>query len=962
MLKQLTLVFLLFSSLFLHAQKGTVRGIVISDDSGEPLRGVTVSVAGKKIATTTDLDGSFSLTADTGKISLQLTNVSYQNLVVEDVQVIANDVTILNNLRMAPAAKQIEAVVVTARQVRTSEAAIHTAKRRSPAMMDGISADKIRLAGDATAGAAAKRVTGVSVEDGKYVYIRGLGDRYSKTTLNGMDIPGLDPDRNSLQMDIFPSGLIDNMMISKNFIAELPADFTGGAMNIEIKDFPQRKTLNASLGISVNPRMHFNSNYLKYKGGSTDFLGFDDGTRALPSDARNSRMPSPTSGHSPQQVGQFLRKFDPTLAGERATSLFDYDFSFSAGNQFSLKGPKAPKLGYVFSVSYKNTYTYYDDLVYGEYQKHIDPSENELRYATLQQGQLGERNNLLGVLAGVAYKTNLSKIRLMATHLQNGISKAAKFDIQNDGEAVGQSGYVAKSDNLEYSQRSLSNVLLHGDHRFKNESWELDWRISPTYSISNDPDIRRTAFTYDPTRTWFSAGAGGNPSRIWRYLNEINLASKIDLTKKYQFNDLTAKLKFGLSHLYKNRDYKILSYNLQFFNPQDWSGINYDPNQVMNPSNLYPNNPNGAYLISGNRMPNPNEYQSNAMNMAAYVSNEMSVTDKLKTVIGIRAEQYTQRHTGRNNQGTITLDNEKVLNTLNFFPTVNLIYAIKSNQNLRMSYARTIARPSFKEMSFAQILDPITNRFFNGSMLPYNDPTTGEVTWSGKLVETDINNFDLRWEKFMPSAQIFSVSAFAKTFANPIEMVRIYEQQTSAEYQARNVGDGLLVGGEVEFRKTLDFMAESLRNFSVNGNFTYVMSRIDMTDVEYEARERYKKDGEELKRYRPMAGQAPYVINAGIGYNNGDKGIDAGLFYNVKGPVLWIVGGSLFPDVYQKPFNSLNLTFAKTVGEHFAVDFKASNILNAKMQKVFDSYEAAEQPFETYTPGTAFGLGVSYKF
>ncbi|WP_114790015.1 TonB-dependent receptor [Niabella yanshanensis] len=962
MRKQFFLVCLLLSAFFVNAQKGIIRGTVIDDVSGESLRGVTVAITGTSLTTTTDLDGSFSITADTGKVTLELSYVSYQNLTVEDVQVSSKDVTILNNLRLSRAASQLEAVVVTARQVRTSEAAIHTAKRRSPAMMDGISADKIRLAGDATAGAAVKRVTGVSVEDGKYVYIRGLGDRYSKTTLNGMDIPGLDPDRNSLQLDIFPSGLIDNMMISKNFIAELPADFTGGAMNIEIKDFPQRKTLNASLGISVNPRMHFNPDYLKYKGGSTDFLGFDDGTRALPDAARLARIPSPTSGHAPNQVNAFLKQFDPTLAGTRSTSLFDYDFSLSAGNQFSLKGKKNPKLGYVFSVSYKNSYTYYRDLIYGEYQKYLEPSQNELRYATLQEGQLGERNSLLGLLAGVAYKTNLSKIRLTATHLQNGISKAAKFDIQNDGQAVGQSGYIAKSDNLEYSQRSLTNVLLHGDHQFKNRDWELDWRISPTYSISNDPDIRRTAFTYDPGRTWFSAGAGGNPSRIWRYLNEVNIASRVDLTKKYEFNNQAAKLKFGLGHLYKNREYEILAYNLQFFSPQDWSGISYDPNQVMNPENLYPNSPNGAYLISGNRTPNPNEYQSNAMNTAAYISNEMSVTDKLKTIVGIRAEQYTQRHTGRNNQGTISLDNEKVLNTLNFFPTVNLIYAIRSNQNLRVSYARTIARPSFKEMSFAQILDPITNRFFNGSMLPYNDPTTGEVTWNGKLVETDINNFDIRWEKFMPSAQIFSVSAFAKTFANPIEMVRIYEQQTSAEYQARNVGDGLLVGGEVEFRKTLDFIAENLRSFSINGNFTYVMSRIDMTDVEYEARERYKKDGEALKSYRPMAGQAPYVINAGIGYNNPDKGIDAGLFYNVKGPVLWIVGGSLFPDVYQKPFNSLNLTFAKTLGDHFAIDVKASNILNAKMQKVFKSYEAADQPFETYTPGTAFGLGVSYKF
>lgn len=956
------LLFLLLSSFFVNAQKGTIRGTVHNGVTGEALRGVTVALKGSTSQPTiTDLDGSFTLVGDTGIHIIELTYVSYQKLEVKDIHVTSREVAVLDNLMMLPAAQEIEGVVVTARQARASESAIHTMKRTAPAMMDGISAEKMRLAGDATAGAAAKRVTGVSVEDGKYVYIRGLGDRYSKTTLNGMDIPGLDPDRNSLQMDLFPSGLIDNIMVSKNFTAESSADFTGGAMNIEIKDFPSRKTISASVGMSVNPSMHFNPNYLSYKGGKTDFLGFDDGTRALPPGARRRNIPSPISGNNEALVTKFLRSYNPTLAGTRNNSLFDYDFAFSAGNQINLNGRKSPKLGYIFSLSYRTNYTYYDDLTYGEYQKYPDAENNELRYATIQNGQLGERSNLLGALAGVAYKTNLSKIRLTAMHLQNGISKAGKFDITNSPDAVGQSGYFAKSDNLEYNQRSLTNVFLNGDHRFKNSDWELDWRISPTYSISDDPDIRKTAFTYESNDTAFFAGAGGNPSRIWRYLSEVSVASKIDLTKKYTFKDMVAKLRFGVSNLYKYRDYEIMSYNLQFYHPQDWSAINYDPNQVLNHENLYPNNPNGAYFVSGNSIPNPNEYQSDILNTGAYISNELSLSDEFKTILGVRAENYIQRHTGRDNQNTRSLDNEEVLNSLKFFPTVNLIYSFTKQQNLRLSYARTIARPSFKEMSFAQILDPMTNRIFSGSMLPYTDPATGEVTWDGNLVETDINNFDLRWEKFMPSAQIFSVSAFAKTFKNPIELVRIYEQQTSTEYQARNVGKGLLVGGEFEFRKTLDFISDNLESFSVNGNFTYVMSKIDMTSSEFEARQRYQKTGEDVKDTRPMAGQAPYVINAGFGYNNNENGIDAGIFYNVKGPVLWIVGGSIFPDIYQKPFHSLNFTFGKRLNDRFALDFKASNLLNGKMQKVYKSYEAAEQPFDVYSPGTAFGIGLNYK-
>ncbi len=149
-------------------------------------------------------------------------------------------------------------------------------------MMGGISAAQIQLAGDGTAVEAAKRVTGVTIEGGKYVYVRGLGDRYSKTMLDNMNIPGLDPDRNTLQMDIFPTDLINNITVVKNFTADLPADFRGGLVNLEIKDFPDEKIFDVSVGVGFNPSMHLNSDYLGYQGGNTDFLGFDDGTRALP--------------------------------------------------------------------------------------------------------------------------------------------------------------------------------------------------------------------------------------------------------------------------------------------------------------------------------------------------------------------------------------------------------------------------------------------------------------------------------------------------------------------------------------------------------------------------------------------------------------------------------------------------------------------------------------------------------
>lgn len=963
-MKYLVTVFFFFSFLSLSAQQGKIRGTVFDDKTGETLVGVAIQIEGTTTGTITDLDGQFSMDLNEGTYSLLMSFISYQRLTVSEVQVKAGEVTVLNNLRLKESTLELEEVVVSAEIIRTTEAALNTIKRQSATIMDGISSAKMKLAGDDTAVEAAKRVTGVSIEDGKYIYVRGLGDRYSKTTLNGMDIPGLDPDRNSLQMDIFPTNLIDNMLVSKNFTADMPADFTGGMMNVETKDFPEEKFISVSASTSFNPDMHLNSDYLTYSGGKTDVLGFDDGTRALPARAKLPNIPTPVSGASQQETVDFINSFNPQLAADRKTSPLDYSVSFSLGDQLSLRksASNSPKLGYIFSLSYKTEYNYYDDVVYGEYQRFIDPNKYEMRYATMQNGELGEKNVLVGVLGGLAFKNKLTKIRLMGLRLQNGESRAGIFSIENDGEAVGQSGYLATSHNLEYNQRSLSNVLLNGTHVLKSSGWEIDWRLSPTFSTSEDPDIRKTAFTHTSNGSFFMAGAGGNPARIWRSLEELNAIARFDATKKYFFKGKDAKLKVGASHTYKQRDYEILFFDIQFFGGQSWP--NPDPAIVLNPENIYPNKPNSIYYQSGNNNPNPNAYESNIHNTGLYLSNEFYLLPKLKTILGLRAENFVQRHTGRDQsyasgdtQNGSNLDNDIVLESLDLFPSVNLIFALTNNQNMRASYSRTIARPSFKELSFAQILDPISNRIFNGSLFTYSD-------WDGNLTETRIDNLDLRWEMFLQRGQIFSVSAFYKKFDDPIELVRIPEQQTSTEYQTRNVGDGQLFGVEVEFRKDLDFIAPAWSNFNLSGNLTVVESQIDMTSAEFNSRKSYEKTGESIESTREMAGQSPYVVNGGLTYSSRDVGVEAGLFYNVKGPTLSIVGAGLFPDIYIKPFHSLNFSLNKKIGkdQNTAIELKVSNLLDSTMETYYQSYQAEDQPNTGISPGRTFGIGVSHQF
>lgn len=967
MKKQLLILFFVLLSTNIIAQNGTIRGKVLESTTGEGAIAATVKITGgtTNLGVFTDLDGSFTFNIPSGSYEIEITYIGFENTKITGIEVSENNVTLIPDITLAEANTQLKEVVVTAKLLKTSEEAITIMKRKSPVMMDGISAAKMKLIGDATAVEAAKRVTGVSIEGGKYVYVRGLGDRYSKTTLNGLDIPGLDPDRNSLQMDIFPTALVDNITVSKNFLPNMPADFTGGLLNIETKDFPENKIFNVSASVGFNPSMHFNNDFILGNKGANDWLGMDDGTRALPEIARISNdIPTPISGAPKQAVTDFVKSFNPNLAVQKQRSFLDYSFGVSYGNQIDLNKdgsrPSNPKLGYIGALSYKFDQKLFQDVIYGEFQKNINDNVNEMTEANNLTGTIGEESVLIGALGGLAFKTNFTKIQFNAMRLQSGENKGGQFSIYNNSDAVGQSGFLASSDNIEYGERSVTNFQLSGSTVVKNSGLKIDWAAGTTLSTAVDPDIRKTAFTLDPSRTYFNAGAGGNPSRIWRYLDENNTSFKIDIEKK-----INKKNTFRLGGLYvsKERNYEIKFYNIQFFGAQQrqWEP---DANSVLLAENIYPSNKNNIYYISANSDPNSNQYNSIINNLAFYAMDEIDINDKLKGIIGIRTEQYTQFHTGRDQRyasGDLNgknLDNAKVLDQLNLFPSVNLIQKLGDKTNLRASYTKTTARPSFKELSFAQIIDPLTNRIFNGSLFSYPG------SWEGNLVPTMIDNVDLRWEKFYTGADILSFSFFYKKFQDPIELVRIPQQQTSTEYQPRNVGNGQLYGFEFEVNKSLLFIAPALEKFSFNSNITLVNSAITMTDVEYNARESFMKVGETLKKTRPMGGQSPVIVNAGLTYGDFEKGINMGLFYNVKGPTLSIVGSGLFPDIYAVPYHNLSFSFNKSFGkdQKMSINFKTENILNDAIEVVYKAYQAQDQPFSVFRPGRSFSFGFGYRF
>jgi len=940
---------------FVFAQNGTIRGAVFDESTGEPLYGVSILVKETSTGAIADFDGKFEIQIAPGTYTLQISYISFATVNLTEVVVESGKVNVLSDVLLKSEESELETVTVSAAAIRTTESALMSVKRNAPNLLDGISSATFRQIGDGDAASAVKRVTGVSIEGGKYVYVRGLGDRYTKTVLNGVDIPGLDPDRNTIQMDIFPTNVIDNIVVSKSFTAELPADFTGGVVDIETKDFPEEKTFRLSISGGVNPSMHFNKNYLTYQGGKTDWLGFDDGTRANPTGGRTdipqfADVIGNPNGAKGQEFQQLLRSFNKTLGASTQTSMMDFGLSLSLGNQ--IVRPRAT-WGYNAAITYKNETEFYQDAKFNLFAKPIESNQNELEALQIQSGNYGVNSVLLGGIAGIALKTKVSKFKLNFLHLQNGESKAGIFDYESSNLGA---NYEAKQYNLEYSQRGLSSILLSGSHFIKGESWEVNWKLAPTRSTIEDPDIRFTRFRL-PNNT--ISPEVGLPARIWRNLEENNLVGKLDLIKSMNLWNQGAKLKFGGSYTFKARDFEIQSF--QFATGS--TSLDGNPNAVLKEGNLFSaTNRNGVRFNPDFIPNNPNSFQSSLTNIGGYVSTEANPFPKLKAIMGVRVEKYTQYYTGTNQNSTIIFNEKKVLDDLNFFPTLNLVLNLKESQNLRFSLARTIARPSFKELSFAEIIDPISGRTFVGGLFKETTNAGTEVLWDGNLVSTNINNFDLRWEMFQPKGEMWSAGVFYKTFEKPIEIVQFLSD--AGAFQPRNVGNGTVFGVELEFRKSLKFISPSLGKFLWTSNVTLTESQITMSATEKRSRQLTAREGQKIGTTRDMAGQAPYIVNTGIAYSNFITGWEAGIYYNVQGPTLNMVGFGNRTDTYAVPFNSLNLNVNKTFGadERIRTSLGVQNLLNDKREFIFSSYGAQDQFFTQLAPGTRVNFSVGFSF
>lgn len=942
MKKSITLTIIVgLLSFITFAQSGIITGTVNDGEYNDILPFANVIIKDSQRGALSDFEGKYSLELKPGIYTVQFSFVGYQTLEINEV-IVKNGETIIVDVTLKASTAKLDEVIITTSLKRNTEASILHLQRNSVKLMDGLSLESIKNSGASDIASAVKNIPGVSVQRGKYVYVRGLGDRYTKTSLNGVDVPGLDPDRNTLQLDLFPSSILENVIVSKSSTADQGADFTGGAINIVTKDIPNKEGYSASLGLGYNSDFHFNKNYLTYKGSKTDFLGFDNGLRDNP-------IPNQQYIPLPQENGEVVeiltKRFTKNLAARRETSFMDYNFSFTAGNQFDVGNNK---LGYVAAISYRNETQYFSQYIDGQvFRKNVNPTIYELNTDRTQQGEGGTNNVLISGIAGLSFKTEKSKYKFNILHIQNGESKASIFNQQNRIQNSNQ----IKKDNLIYTQRSITNLLLNGKHSIDQESnWTLDWKLSPSLALVYDKDFRVTPFkvsidelTGIETYT-IEPSESGLPTRIYRDLNEGNIVSNIDIINKHTFLGKEAKLKLGVGYAYKTRNFVVERFSFPLLNiVSDFA--NGDPDQILADQNIYDASINSGVFVRRDSGIS-DTYDSQMSIASAYASEEFKITDWFQAVVGLRFEKFQLVYTGERQDGT-KLNKATILDKSDFFPSTNLIFDLneEGSQKIRTSYARTTARPSFKEASLAEIFDPINNTFFIGNI---------------NIQPTYINNFDLRYEKYGENGDFYAISGFYKSFKDPIELSFI--RSATGQFTPLNLGDAIVYGTEIEIRKNLGFIP-GLEKFRINTNLSLINSEQEFSDDEKANREDNLRSGEVLDDTRPLQGQSPYLVNFGIDYTN-DNGWNAGLFYNVQGKTLQIVGSGDIPDVYTLPFNNLLFNASKTFGKNknATISLKFENLLNSNIESVYESYKAEDQIYSKWNPGQKISISYNVKF
>jgi len=949
-LKKIFLIILILTTISVFGQgSGKIIGLVVDADLGSSLIGVNVLVEGTMQGSATDLDGKFVIPQlSEGKHNLIVSMIGFTRQVITGIEVKQNEVTKIEVV-LQTESFETEEVVVAAKSVMNTEASLLSKRQKSIDVSDAISSEQFSKTGAGNAADAAKQIVGATVVNGKDVFVRGLGDRYTSTNLNGAQIPSANPYKRSGSIDIIPSNLIDNIQAVKSFSADKPGDFSGGAVDIKTKDFPEQFNLTISASTKYNSAISFNENGLSSNGSSTDWLGFDDGARALPSIIGNETWISDVgvaqrNDEMAQKIDDVTKAFNSEMSPIKSAAPLNQSYSLSVGNQYELLGKQ---IGLIGSVSYKNENSGYINGQLNRWDRGVaDPNKKQLdtNFAMTDTKSISEVS--IGGLFKASMKLNhANTISFNYLYNQNNESTSRFVNGKYPYDIDASWNYQART--ILYNERNLSSYQLEGNHAFESlGDLKFEWLTSSMTSNQFDPDSR-SFYNYETNTGVFGVKTNLPPERYFRETEESQDRLALNLSYPFQiWANRISTIKFGGA--YSNID-RSFSERRFVYNPVTSVGTILR-NEEGDIDALFSNEylgwtsqdtlNNGITLNRFSLYLNETDQTSSNYNgknevLAYYGLVDLPVLSSLRVILGARYESTDMKVVSAKE----TIE-DAIINTNAILPSLSVIFNPIQNMNFRISYGRTLARPSFREIS------PFQNYEFNGGDTYVGNP---------ELQRTLIDNIDLRWEWFTNPGEVLSVSVFAKKFTNPVELKIVDAPNKVMSWT--NVDQAQVYGLEFETRTRLDFLSNSTNNFQFGGNFSLIYSKVDIDATELTSLRIYEPN---TKSTRQFQGQSPYIVNLYLDYENSDLGFTSSIYYNVYGKRLASVGSLGTPDVFETPTNLLNFTTTKSLIANLMLKIQVENILNASNEKI-QEFKGNTYIYSSYLRGRSLSVGLSYK-
>jgi hypothetical protein len=857
------------------AQTGSLYGKVHDSRTGEELVGANVLLVGTSLGASTDIDGKFTVrNVPPGTYSVRFSYVGYTAQVVSGVEVKAGD-NLKLDLNLTSEDFQQDEVVVTAERILSTEASVLADRRKSATIGDAISAEQIRKAPDATSGDALKRVTGLTVVDDKFVYVRGVTDRYNGTALNGVSVSSTNTevDRKSFSFDLVPSSLLENTVVVKTATPDLPGDFSGGFVQVNTLDFPSSflAKLSFSGGYSSSTT---GSDFLRSQGGGRDFLGVDDGARSLP------------GGDLPPQ--ELARTLPNTWAPRSSTAPVASRINLAIGDRLALG--ESDEFGYIGAFAYSREFERNEFSIAPTY---VDGAAPAYRFA----GTRDDYSVLWSGLLDLNYKVNgLHKFSVKNSYNQAAEDRVSEFDGMN------YAGSDAERTAVQWNQRSLYLVQVSGTHLLPGlNGMEAEWKGYYSSSDALEPDRKQVEYTRSS-----GAYALGENYRTWSDLYEKTRGARADVT--YPLGGINVKA--GAQYELRQRSFGIEAYstlgsrNPQYFSlalqPLDsvFQAPNYDPGKF---SFISSTTFTGAYdgrndLSAYYAMADiPFELAGQAFRFvggARLENNRMSVTSP--TAVDDPTPQTSS------------------LNVADVLPSANLTYVMSDIMNLRLAMYHSVNRPEFREFSNVLYLD------FNQDQNVIGNPDLGRAY---------VHNYDVRYEVFPDIGEVVAASFFYKDFSSAIEE-RLIPAPDRYVQTWFNSPSGKNYGWELELRKSMRFLGGYFGNFSLTGNYTRVYSEVEYTDSRTDA----QGNAILTQATRPMQGQSPWMINLGVYFSEPDWGTTVSLLYNKFGRRLRSVGDVRDQDVYEEPKDMLDLSVTQRFTSYLEARLAFKNLLGEDSQ------------------------------